>query len=184
MKRFIRNIILATLPAAAALLAPSAASASDAVRPAGAFAWGAEVGGGIDMTSNDLSTVNIDAFFGYRNRWLRMAGIGAGINMMVNDSYRCFPVYATFQINFRRRPSVVYLDLRAGCVFNNLGGNRQQTSFYGSPGLGFNLAGGPKFQSYLVLAYVYNGMRPFDNGLRHIDIHGLHQATVRLGITF
>ncbi|MBD5255799.1 MAG: hypothetical protein HDS53_07010 [Barnesiella sp.] len=148
------------------------------------FAWGAEIGGAIDMTSNDLSNVSLNAFLGYRNSWIDLLGVGAEVDMMVSNSVRSFPVYAMFRTSFTSRPSLVFMDLRGGVVFNNLTETDSQTSAYISPGLGFNLAGGKSFQSYITLSYVYNAMRPFSIGDRRIDVDGLSLACLRLGIIF
>lgn len=148
------------------------------------FSWGADLGGAIDMTGNDMSTVNLGAYFGYSGHGINMAGIGAGINMMVNNSCRAIPVYAIVRTSFSSRPRVVFADMRGGVVINNLPGSVTRTGAYLSPGVGFNLARGKAFTSYLTVSYVYNGMRPFDDGDQHRDIEGLHLACVRLGICF
>lgn len=180
-RRFLAAAIIA-LTATATLSAADKDTKHDS--PVTNFTWGAEVGGGIDLTSNDMSTANIAAFFGYRNQWIDLLGVGAEIDIMVNDSNRAFPIYAAFRSNFRNKPSVCFLDLRAGVVFNNMGSHANQTRFFASPGLGFNLAGGRTFQSYLIVSYTFNDMQPFTNGRSHIDIHGLHSATLRLGVAF
>lgn len=148
------------------------------------FVWGAEVGGGIDMTSNDMSTVNLDAYFGYRNSWINILGVGAEVNMMVSNSVRAFPVYAIFRTGFRSCPTLLFMDLRGGVVFNNLNDSRQQTRAYVSPGIGVNLATGRTFRSYLTLSYVYNGLKPFTKGDEYCDINGLSMACLRIGINF
>ena len=148
------------------------------------FVWGAEVGGGIDMTSNDMSTVNLDAYFGYRNSWINILGVGAEVNMMVSNSVRAFPVYAIFRTGFRSRPTLLFMDLRGGVVFNNLNDSRQQTRAYVSPGIGVNLATGRTFRSYLTLSYVYNSLKPFTKGDEYCDINGLSMACLRIGINF
>lgn len=148
------------------------------------FVWGAEVGGAIDMTSNDMSTVNLEAFFGYRGGPLQVLGIGASVNMMVSNSVRSFPVYMMVRTNFRHKPSLLFMDLRGGVVFNNVSNGSQQTGIYLSPGVGVNLARGKTFTSYLTLSYEYNGMDPYHKGDEFIDIHGLHLACIRLGIAF
>ena len=148
------------------------------------FAWGAEIGGGIDLTSHDMSSINLDAYLGYRNSWIDVLGIGAEVDMMVNNSVRSFPVYALFRTGFSRRPTLLFMDLSAGVVFNNVNNSSQQTGAYVSPGIGVNLAGGKTFQSYVTLSYVYNGMKPFDLGDRYVNIDPLSMACVRLGIRF
>lgn len=180
----IRKAATALLGVALASQAMSAATPAPKHTPSvPGFAWGVEAGGGVDMTSNDMSTINIDAFFGYRNSWIDVLGIGAEIDMMVDDSNRTFPVYAIFRTNFHTYHTPCFLDMRLGAAFNNLG-ERNQTGVYVAPGIGFNLAKGTTFQSYITLSYEFNGMRSFEaDGYRHI-IHGMHMALVRFGITF
>lgn len=148
------------------------------------FAWGAEIGGGIDLTSSDMSTVNLDAYFGYRNSWIEVLGVGAGVNMMVSNSARAFPVYGIFRTGFSKKPTLLFMDLRGGVVFNNLTNSAKQTCAYVSPGIGVNLAGGKTFQSYVTLSYVYNGLKSFQLSDRPVDMDGLSMACVRLGIRF
>lgn len=148
------------------------------------FTWGAEAGGAIDMTSNDLSSVNLDAYFGYRNRWLNVLGVGAEVNMMVSSSVRAFPIYAMLRTGFSSRPTLLFMDLRGGVVLNNVGAGKQQTSPYVSTGVGVNLATGATFKSYIVLSYVYNGMEPFKKGDQMCDVDGLSMACLRIGINF
>lgn len=172
------NMRLITL--VVALLLSWAASART---PAG-FGWGADLGGVIDMSGNDMSTLNLDAYFGYKAPGLDIVGIGAGINMMVSNSTRSFPVYAILQTSFRRQPSLCFMDLRCGMVFNNIGSSTTRSQLYLSPGVGVNLASGSTFSSYVVVSYVYNGMRPYEDADRYYDVNGLHMACVRLGIRF
>lgn len=148
------------------------------------FVWGAEAGGAIDMTTNDMSTLNLDAFFGYTNSWLDVAGIGAGIHMMVSNSCRSFPVYGIFRTSFSSKPRLCFMDLRAGCVINNVNYDTTRSRLYLSPGVGFNLARGRTFTSYVTLSYEYNGLDAYEKDGIHHSIHGLSMALVRIGISF
>lgn len=149
------------------------------------FSWGVDLGSSIDLSSNDMSTINIEACFGYRNAWLDMAGVGAGINMMVSNSCRTFPVFAVFRSSFRSRPVLCFLDLRAGVAFNELTGNRKQTAPYINPSVGFNLARSANFKSYVSVGYLYNGIDSFGPADdRTVISHGLSMAVVRIGIAF
>ncbi|MDE7410928.1 MAG: hypothetical protein K2M94_02705 [Paramuribaculum sp.] len=148
------------------------------------FVWGAEVGGSVDMTSNSMSTVNLDAFFGYKNSFIDALAVGASVNMVLSNSVRSFPVYMLLRTNFCNRPTFAFMDLRGGVVINNFGASRDQAGFYISPGVGFRLASGKTFTSYITVSYVYNGMRPYSRGDIHYDIDGLHMACMRLGISF
>lgn len=167
----VRRIIMA---AAAAAISLSAAAFSH-------FAWGAEAGTSIDVSNHDMSTLNVDAFFGYKTPGLDLLGVGAGIHMMVGNSCRTFPVYGAVRTSFRARPSLCFLDVKAGVAFNNLSDNKNQTVPYVNPSVGFNLARGASFTSYLLLGYVYNGMKSFAD--TEID-SGLSYVNISLGITF
>lgn len=180
MKKFL--LIIAVM--LAGLTSSAAEKEARDVTGWGHFAWGAEIGGGIDLTSHDLSSVNLDAYFGYRNSWIDVIGIGAEVDMMVSNSVRSFPVYAVFRTGFSKRPTLLFMDLRGGIAFNNLSQGDHQTSAYVSPGIGVNLAGGKTFQSYVTLSYVYNGLKPFRISDREINVDGLSMACIRLGIRF
>ncbi|CCX48914.1 MAG: hypothetical protein J6B36_00195 [Muribaculaceae bacterium] len=176
MKRII------TLLLAVIITAGAYAAERPAPLPRG-FGWGAAVGGCIDMTGHDMSSINLDANFGYRNSWINLLGVGASIDMMVNNSVRSFPVYAILRTGFSKRPTLCFGDFRVGCVFNNLNDKNHQTRMYVSPGIGVNLATGRTFRSYLMLSYIYNGMNGFyKEGDK--SIHSLHMACVRFGVAF
>lgn len=136
------------------------------------------------MSSNDMSTINLDAHFGYKNSIINVAGIGAGINVMVNNSNRAFPIYGIFRSNFSSKPSLCFADLRAGTIINNIGDTTNQTRLFLAPGIGFNLATTRDFKSYLILSYLYNGMNSHSEGMNAVEIHGLNMACLRIGITF
>lgn len=148
------------------------------------FVWGAEVGGSCDLTSNNLSSINLDAYFGYSNSWLNAVGVGASVNMMVSSSVRAFPIYAMIRTDFSSQQKLCFMDLRAGVSINKPTYGQEETALYLSPGIGINLARGKTFCSYLTLSYIYNGMKPFDLGDRRCDIDGLSMACLRLGISF
>ena len=73
------------------------------------FTWGAEVGSSIDLTGYDLSTIDVDVLFGYKNSFIRMAGFGAGVHRSVHRGDNFIPVYASIQTSFRSRPSLCFL---------------------------------------------------------------------------
>lgn len=183
MSRFFLPLILLCISSLTAL---AASPAADIEKPSGwnHFVWGAEVGGSIDLTSNVLSSLNLDAYFGYKNSWINALGVGASVNMMVNNSVRAFPIYALLRTDFSSLDRLLFLDLRGGIALNNLPEGHYQTSLYMSPGVGINLARGKSFCSYITLSYVYNGLKPFDLSDRHCDVDGLSMACLRLGISF
>lgn len=151
----------------------------------GKFAWGADFGTSIDLNGHDMSTVNIDANFGYANGVLRTVGVGAGAHMMMSNGCRAFPLYMILQTNFRHKPTLCFLDLRFGMAINNVDHDSRQTSPYINPSLGFNLAGNKNFQSYMRIGYLYNGMKSFGpENNRTVINGGLNMVNVSIGVTF
>ncbi|MCI9042796.1 MAG: hypothetical protein HFJ93_02610 [Muribaculaceae bacterium] len=162
--------------------------------PMSHFVWGADIGGSIDMSGHDMSTLNIDAYFGYRSGALSLLGVGVGLNIPVNNSRREFPLYAIARFSFTSRPCPVFAELRGGVVVNTHTDADSSTDLFLSPGIGFRLASGRAFSSYVIVGYIYNGLRTPssvepDSPSGATDelsnrIRGIHSAVVRLGITF
>ena len=189
--RLITTFILA-LAASAAI---SASATDPEARQKSGFSWGADAGGAIDLSGHDMSTVNIDAYFGYRSPLFTMLGVGAGINMPVNNSRREFPIYAIARTSFVQRPQPVFMELRTGIVANTHPDYDSSTDFFISPAVGFRMAYGRVFTSYITVGYLFNNLRtrkgdvadsqPGDLGDDLSNpIRGLHAAVVRLGIAF
>jgi len=148
------------------------------------FAWGAEVGSSIDMGGYDMSSVDFNATFGLRYRWINFAGIGAGANIMVSNSCRTYPVFAVFRTDFSGKVKFMFLDIRGGAALNYLPANIHQTDVYGSVSLGFVLATGKSFRSYLMAGYTYVGRRDVAQGEMMTEFSPLSMASIRLGISF
>lgn len=127
----------------------------------GHFTWGADAGSAVDLTGNDMTSIDLHGYFGYKGGALRILGVGAGINTMINNSSRCYPVYALLRTSFSTRPQLCFLDLRAGVSFNNILTYKSQTDFYGSLGIGITLASGKKFSSHIILSYNFMPIRNF-----------------------
>jgi len=151
----------------------------------GTFAWGAEAGGSIDMSANDMSSIDFTACFGYKRGWIKFAGIGAEIDIMLNNSCRSFPIYASFKTNFINRPSLLFMDIRGGVSLNYLPNNYDQSGAYAFGGLGINLARGKKFASHIVIGYTFKDYHNFTSRQDEtIKMNDLHLMTVRLGVIF
>lgn len=148
------------------------------------FSWGAEVGGAVDMTGNDMSAITLDAYFGYQNSWISMLGVGAEVQSMVNENRRSFPFYAIFRTNFSSRPSVCFFSLKLGGIYNDFADYNKRGALLVAPAIGFNLAKGKSFQSYITVGYLYNGLKCDNHAHHHNNIKGLHEATISLGISF
>jgi len=148
------------------------------------FAWGADIGGSVDMSGHDMSTLDISAHFGYKNSIIHLLGIGANLNMMVSNSCRAYPVYGIIRTSFTKRPTLCFMEARAGAAINCLENNISQTGLYLSGGIGINLATGSTFRSHMVLSYSF-----FDRGYatyrgEDFSVPDLHYVSVRIGISF
>lgn len=150
------------------------------------FAWGIGAGSSIDMTGNDMSSLDINAYVGYSGPYVRFAGIGAGIDMMVSSSSNVYPVYALFRTDFRPVPQLYFLELRGGVAFSNIESFPMQTTPCGSVGFGVTLAKGRTFSSHIILSYNYTKLDdvvlPDDQGT--VRIHDLQYASIGIGVTF
>lgn len=150
-----------------------------------AFAWGADAGGSIDMSGHDMSAIDISASFGFKRGLIDFLGVGAGIDIMLNNPARSFPVFVAFKTNFRQQPSLLFLDLRVGVSANYLPNDYQQTGAYTFAGLGFNLARGKKFASHIVIGYTFRSYKDIVTRSEEIfPMNDIHAATVKLGVTF
>ncbi len=159
------------------------------------FSWGADLGTSIDLTTSDMTSVNLHACLGYKSRSIRFLGIGAGINTMMNNSSRSYPVYAMLRTSFSSRPRLCFMDLRLGAVFNNFYEFKNQTDLYSSMGLGITLAAGRRFSSHLVIGYTFMPVRNLEAkeaaGPADAEklpeprpVPDLHLASIRIGCSF
>jgi hypothetical protein len=148
------------------------------------FTWGADIGGSIDMSENEQSSVNLEINGGYKNSWVNLVGIGVGMNMVVGNSNRMFPIYGIFRSSFSQQPQLCFLDLRLGASINYLEQNVNQTGFYGSAGIGFNLASSRHFKTHIILSYNYLDRGYFIKDEIVYPQHDLHMVSLRLGVNF
>lgn len=175
-------IIMATIGAAAAT--PSGnTTANNGIRPL-KFAWGAELGGGVEMSGHDMSTLGINASFGMEWQWIRFLGITAEADIMVDNSSRSFPISLNFRTDFSRRRRLLFMDLRGGIALNYFDNNPQTSNPYASGGIGVTLAAGKSFSSHIILAYTYLGRDHCSVGDRIRNCPGMSYATMRLGVQF
>lgn len=148
------------------------------------FAWGIDTSSGIDITANNMTYTGIDAYFGYKSRYLRFIGVGAGINMMMSNASASYPVYVMLQTNFKDRPTLCFLNIKGGVSFNRIYNYTHQTGGYGHLGLGFNLAISRTFRSHILLGYTVISRKDFqwDGGLYRCPV--LQFATFGIGVSF
>ena len=178
MRRIVVVLIMATAMLSAKAQAPEN---PDGTR----FVWGAEAGAGIDMSNNDMSSIDINASFGMARGWINMLGVGAGANMMVSNSCRSYPVFAVLRTDFSQRLRLCFIDVRGGVSLNYLARSQQQTGLYGSFNIGVNLATGSKFRSYVLVGYTFiNRKGIWENDMTYTPYSPLHMAGVRLGVSF
>lgn len=148
------------------------------------FSWGASLVSAVDLSGHDMSTLGIDAYLGMKVPYVQMLGVGVGINVPVSNSLRTLPVYLLARTNFRNRPSLCFLDVRGGFSINDMNDSVRKLGEYVSVGCGINLASSRKFSSHLILAYTFMGRHDYINNGEPIEMHNLHLATLRLGISF
>ena len=157
------------------------ATAADNV-PVG-FKWGAEVGTGIDMGGDNMSTLNLHVTIACSCPYLELAGLGAGVDMVMSNSTRSFPIYALARSSFSPNPRLFFAEMKGGIAVNQVPSFSDRTSLFLQPGVGIHLATGATFSSYLTLSYTYNSLSFYGDKADSI-IHGLNLATIAIGVTF
>lgn len=172
-----KKLLLAIVVSIAALSAPA-----QQTKPR--FAWGAEMASSIDMTATDMSALGFNAYFGMQAPLVQMLGIGAGVDIPVNNSMNSLPIFMIARSNFCNHSTLCFADLRAGISVNDVSNSNKQTGTYVSGGVGFNLAFSPKFKSYLILAYSFLGRKDYESGEQMVKVDNLHLVTIRFGVSF
>lgn len=148
------------------------------------FAWGGDAGASIDLSGNDMSSIDLSMSFGLRHGWLNFLGLGAGADIAVTNSTRAYPFFLDFRTNLTNRPTVCFWQLRLGGAYNMLEHNHQQMGIYGNTGIGVNLARGKKFCSHLILCYTYRQRKQVIGPEMTHNFTDLHFASVKIGVTF
>ncbi len=147
------------------------------------FAWGADAGASIDMSNQEMSSVDFNMSFGLSYKWFKFAGIGAQAQIMTSNSCRSYPVFAMIRTNFRDDWTRIFWEAKGGVSLNYLENNHHRTGAFAGTGVGFLLATGPKFTTHLVLGYTFMQHRPSDapDGPSLKDVHC---ASLKIGVTF
>jgi len=148
------------------------------------FSWGAEIGSSIDLTGNDLSTLNADAYIGYKNKFIRFVGAGVGIHRAFGSGHNFIPIYAIFRSSFRTKPSLFFFHLQAGYSFNTISDSPTFGDVCGSIGVGINLAMSRKFQSHLLLACGFRHFNKRHQTTTNIDTSSVALAQIAFGVNF
>lgn len=150
----------------------------------GHFTWGVDLASGVDLTARDMTMANISGCFGYKGGIMRFAGIGAAIISMMNNSSRCYPVYAMARTTFSRAKKPCFLEAKAGISFNSILNHKSTTDFYGSLGVGFTLAHSRKFSSHVVLSAICMPLKSVTTPEGHALGYTLAYASIGLGCAF
>ena len=157
---------------------------SNTIKPKVQFAWGADAGASIDLTANDMSSIDFNIAFGMKRGWINFLGIGAGADICVTNSTRAYPIFAEFRTGFSDKPTLLFWDIRGGMAYNYLEHNHEQLGVYANTGLGIHLARSAKFASYLSLSYTFRQRKKIVGTEMTHDFRNLHFVTARLGVTF
>lgn len=173
---------LLTLVAAILAIAYACAQVSMPSKPR--FAWGASLASSIDLSSSDMSSIGINAYFGMQAPMVQMLGVGVSVDVPVNNSLHSMPIFLVARSNFCNHSTLCFADVRAGLSVNDIPFSKKQTGLYLSGGVGFNLASSSKFTSHLILAYSCVGRKDFEHNGEMQTLSDLHMVTVRLGIAF
>lgn len=148
------------------------------------FSWGADVGTSIDMSSEDMSSVDADVNLGYKGGIISFAGAGSGVHRSFGQGHIFIPVYGLFRTSFRNKPSLLFWEIRAGYSFNTVSHEHAQSGAFASTGIGINLARSSGFSSHIVLAYGYFGLEPYEHEGVKSDRKSINYAQLRIGISF
>lgn len=120
----------------------------------GHFTWGVDVASGVDLTSHDMTMVQLSGCFGYKGGIWRFLGVGATVMNMMNNDSRCYPIYAMARTSFSRQRRFCFVEAKVGPSFNTMYGRYRQTDLFSSLGVGFTLAHSRNFSSHIVLSGV------------------------------
>lgn len=148
------------------------------------FVWGAEIGGSVELSGHEMSTLGIGASFGMQWQWIRFLGVSAEADVMVSNSSRIFPLTLNFRTDFSKSRRLLFVDLRGGTALTYYNDEEQKAQPYGSAGLGVTLAAGRKYASHLIVSYAYVGRDRCFVGERERNCPGMSYVTMRLGVTF
>ncbi|MDD6777566.1 MAG: hypothetical protein PUD91_00830 [Bacteroidales bacterium] len=179
MKNFI--IIIASIIMALASHAAQPQAQAQGLRH---FAWGIDVGSSIDLSGNDLSSIDISTYFGYKNSVIRTLGVGVDLRNSLGNSCTMIPVYAMLRTNFSSALTLCFADIRSGYSFNSLNTAAKSNGLFLSAGLGFNLYTSATVHSHIILSYSYNDLKPDDSLGFPRFTHSLSAMSVKIGVNF
>lgn len=148
------------------------------------FTWGADIGTSIDLSGYDSSTFDVDANIGYKNRYLRLLGIGAGFHRSLGSGDNYIPLYAILRTSFAPTPKLFFLSLKAGYSFNTIGDAPTYGDITAAAGIGLNLAVSDKFKTHIVLGYEFRHFNKRHRSLLKLEADNISLASLSFGISF
>lgn len=148
------------------------------------FTWGAELGSSIDMTGHDMSTLDADVVIGYKNKWIRTAGFGAGIHRAFGTGDNFIPVYALFRTSFTSRPSNFFMSLKVGYSFNSIQDSPTFGDSCASIGAGINLAMGRRFSSHIILSISQRHFTKRHSDKYQLNVDNIYLVSLAFGVNF
>lgn len=148
------------------------------------FTWGAEFGSSIDLTAHNLSTFDLDVNIGYKNSFLKIAGIGVGIHRGMSSGDTYIPIYAVIRTSFRKKPSLFFLNVQIGYSFNTLSNGPILGDFTSALGCGINLSQSRRAKSYVILSAGTRYFNKNHQALIQIDASTITVAKIVIGINF
>ena len=148
------------------------------------FTWGVDAGSSIDISGNDLSSIDTEAFLGYKNNIVQALGVGVGLHSALGNSFTLIPTYAIVRTNLSVNHPLCFVETKLGYSFNSFNNGESQNGIYCSAGIGFNLYTSEKVRSHIVLSYSFSGLNPItaENYTRYE--HSLSAMSVKIGISF
>lgn len=148
------------------------------------FTWGIDVGTSVDLRGYDMSTVDLDVMIGYKSRFIRTVGIGAGVHRSFGSHNTFYPLYAVLRTSFRSKPSLFFFNLRAGYAFATLHNGVTRGGITGALGVGVNLAMSKRFQSHILLSYCYYQVNGTTRNEINLPISHIDLARISFGVNF
>lgn len=121
---------------------------------------------------------------GFKNDFIKLVGVGAGIHRSIHVGNNLVPVYFVFRSSFRKKPSLLFFNLQAGYSFNSLAGSDKFGDWTGAVGLGINLKQTGMAKSYIILsaAYQHIDKASFEN--TPIDRQSIIFGRLVIGVNF
>ncbi|MDE5791853.1 MAG: hypothetical protein K2H96_11585 [Muribaculaceae bacterium] len=149
------------------------------------FTWGADLGASVDLTAHDMSTFDLDFIVGYKNKFLKTIGIGAGIHRTVQGGDNFIPIYALIRTGFSSRPTLFFLNVRFGYSFNTVEDSPMFGDYNSAIGCGINLSQTSKAKTYIILGVAnrYFNKRHQDY-ISRLDTPSIWIAQLQFGVNF